>query len=85
MSKREHHHPEFTAKVALETVSELASRFEMHPTMIHHWKRALLEGASAVFEHGGRHTLSSHLKFRGPLPHPKVKQRQSFVGAYCNA
>lgn len=52
--------PEFKAKVALEalkgeeTVSELASRFGVHPTMIHQWKRALLEGASGVFERGGR-------------------------------
>ncbi len=33
---------------------ELASRFGVHPTMIHQWKRALLEGASGVFERGGR-------------------------------
>lgn len=29
-------------------------RFGVHPTMIHQWKRALLEGASGVFERGGR-------------------------------
>ena len=58
MSKRKQHHPEFKAKVALEalkgeeTVSELASRFGVHPTMIHQWKRALLKGASGVFERG---------------------------------
>jgi transposase len=63
MSKRKQHHPEFKAKVALEalkgegTVSELASRFGVHPTMIHQWKRALLEGASGVFERGGRKPL----------------------------
>ena len=60
MSKRKQHSPDFRAKVALEavkgeeTVSELASRFGVHPTMIHQWKRALLEGASGVFERGGR-------------------------------
>lgn len=60
MSKRKQHSPEFKAKVALEalkgeeTVSELASRFGIHPTMIHQWKRALLEGASDVFERGSR-------------------------------
>ncbi len=54
MSKRKQHHPEFKAKVALEalkgeeTVSELASRFGVHPTMIHQWDRALLEGTSGV-------------------------------------
>lgn len=37
-----------------DTVSEWASRFGVHPTMIHQWKRALLEGASGVFERGGR-------------------------------
>ncbi len=56
MSKRKQHHPKFKAKVVLEalkgekTVSQLASRFGVHPTMIHQWKRALLEGASDVFE-----------------------------------
>ena len=60
MSKRKQHAPGFKAKVALEalkgeeTVSELASWFGVHPTMIHQWKRALLEGASGVFERGGR-------------------------------
>lgn len=60
MSKRKNHSPEFKAKVALEalkgerTVSELASQFGVHPTMIHSWKRALLEGASGVFERGGK-------------------------------
>jgi len=54
MSKRKNHSPDFKAKVALEalkgerTVAELASQFGVHPTMIHSWKRALLEGASAM-------------------------------------
>lgn len=63
MSKRKQHAPEFKAKVALEalkgeeTAAELASRFGVHPTMIHQGKRALLEGASGVFERGGRKRL----------------------------
>lgn len=62
MSKRKQHQPEFKANVALEalkgeeTANELASRCGVHPTMIHQWKRALLEGASGVFERGGRKT-----------------------------
>jgi len=60
MSKRKNHCPDFKAKVALEalkgerTVAELSSQFGVHPTMIHSWKRALLGGASDVFERGGK-------------------------------
>ena len=35
-------------------MAALASRFGIHPTMIHSWKRALPEGASGVFERGGK-------------------------------
>ena len=58
--KRKRYSKEFKARVALEalkgeqTVSELASRFGVHPTMIHQWKKALLEGAADIFERGGK-------------------------------
>ncbi len=60
MSKRKQHAPGFKAKVVLETLkgeetaAELASRFGVHPMMIHQWKRALPEGAFGVFERRGR-------------------------------
>ena len=60
MSKRKNHSPEFKSKVALEAlkgeqaVAELASRFGVHPTMIHRWKRAFLDDAPGVFQRGVR-------------------------------
>ena len=47
---------EFKAKVALaaakgeKTVNELASQYEVHPTLIHGWKKQLLTGAEGIFE-----------------------------------
>ena len=55
-NKRKRYNPEFKAKVALaalkneETMSELAARFGVHPTMIAAWKRALLDGAADIFD-----------------------------------
>ena len=36
------------------TVSELAAEYGVHPTMIHQWKKALLEGASDILERAGK-------------------------------
>lgn len=55
-NKRKQYSAQFKAKVALaairgeKTVAELASQYEIHPTMINNWKRQLLEGASNIFE-----------------------------------
>ncbi len=60
MSKRRNHDAAFKPRVALEalkgerTVSELAQAYVVHPTMIHRWKKALLEGAAGIFERGGK-------------------------------
>lgn len=54
--KRKTYSAEFKAKVALaalkneETTAELSQRFGVHSTMINTWKRALLEGATDIFD-----------------------------------
>ena len=52
---RKKHSPAFRAKVALEalkseeTTAEIASRFEVHPSQVRTWKRALVERAAGLF------------------------------------
>ena len=54
-SKRRQHSAEFKFRVALaavrevSTVSELASRHDVHPTLIRKWKQQLLEDGPQVF------------------------------------
>jgi transposase len=56
---RKKHSPAFRAKVALaalkgeETTAEIAHRFEVHPSQVRTWKRALVEGAAGLFGGGG--------------------------------
>jgi hypothetical protein len=38
----------FKARVAL------AAEYGVHPTMIHQWKKALLDGAADIFKRGGK-------------------------------
>ena len=56
--KRNRHTAPFKAQVALaalkgdRTVNELAGHFGVHPTMIHAWKKQLLQGAEVLFVNG---------------------------------
>ena len=55
---RRKHSPSFKTKVALEavrgeeTVAQLATRYQVHPSQIQAWKEALAEGATGVFSNG---------------------------------
>ncbi len=52
---RKSYNSQFKARVALEavkgelTLTELASRYEVHPNQIRQWKKRLLEGVGDIF------------------------------------
>lgn len=54
--KRNQYSASFKSKIALaalkgdQTTSEIAARFQIHPTMVSTWKRELLDNASDLFE-----------------------------------
>jgi putative transposase len=62
--KRKSHSAAFKAQVALaaikgdRTITELAGRFGVHPTLIHNWRKQLLAGAEEVFGNGHRAAAS---------------------------
>jgi transposase-like protein len=84
--KRKQYSSEFKAKVALEalkneeTVSQLAARYEVHPTMIHTWKRNLLEGAADIFDKGHKTNKQSEAKVDELYRHiGKLKVERDFL------
>ena len=55
-NKRKQYNPQFKAKVAIaairevQTVPELSSQYNVHPSVINRWKKHLLEEASCLFD-----------------------------------
>ena len=74
-AKRQRHVAAYKAKVGLEalvgvkTVAEIAKEYQVHPTQVSQWKRAIVDRLPGVFEHGAR---------RKPRP-PNVKWPDSWM------
>jgi transposase-like protein len=64
--KRKSHAAGFKAQVALaavrgdKTISELASLHGVHPTMIHAWKKQLVDSAEDLFQSGAKTSSAEH-------------------------
>jgi len=71
--KRKSHTAALKAQVALaavkgdKTISELASLHGVHPTLIHTWKKHLVEGAEELFHSGARSTSAEHEALQAQL------------------
>ena len=71
--KRKSHTATFKAQVALaavkgdKTISELASLHGVHPTLIHAWKKQLVENADEVFQTGTKSSGADHEALQAQL------------------
>jgi transposase len=71
--KRKSHTAVFKAQVALaavkgdQTVSALAALHGVHPTMIHTWKKQLVENADELFQSGAKTSSAEHEALQGQL------------------
>ena len=75
--KRRNHSPDFKSKVALaavkgdETLSQLASRYNINANLIVKWKKQLLENSAEVFASG---------KGLAPDREAEIKDLQAKIG-----
>ena len=71
--QRRQYSADWKAKVALEaikgqrTVQEIASHYEVHPTLVTHWKKQLLEGAAEIFSNGKRAAADADQELKAEL------------------
>lgn len=67
------HTSAFKAQVALaavkgdRTINELAGQFQVHPTLIHSWKKQLIAGSESIFANGTKSTTTDTELLQGEL------------------
>jgi putative transposase len=71
--KRRHYSAEFKFRVALEaikgqkTINEIASKHNIHPTMVRNWKKQLQEEGREIFQRGGKSKRTDQAKQEAAL------------------
>ena len=71
--QRRQYSAEWKAKVALEavkaqrTVQQIASHYEVHPSLVVHWKKQLLEGAAEIFAEGTKRAAEADEELKAEL------------------
>ncbi len=79
-AKRRRHEPEFKACVALEalkgvqTIEQIAKDFDIHPTQVTEWRKAMTAGASGVFGSGRVKTETEDFERQRDELHAKIGQ-----------
>ena len=77
-AKRKRHEPEFTARVALETIKgiktiqEVAKGYEAHPVQVSDWKKKMLDGAADVFTAGKKKSTEDAFEAQREQLHAKI-------------
>ena len=84
--RRKHRSPQFKAQVALEavlgrrTLDEVAGQFEVHPVQVSHWKRRLIEGASAAFNGpASRNAMRDKCRWEIELTRQTTRDEESWM------
>ena len=79
-AKRKRYDSEFKARVALEalkgkrTIQQIAKEYEVHPVQVSEWKKRMAQGASEVFEGGGKKALVGDFERERDNLHRKIGQ-----------
>jgi len=71
--QRKQYSGDLKAKIALEavkgqrTIQEIASHYEVHPTMVTNWKKQIVEGAIEIFSNGRVHAAEADEQLKAEL------------------
>jgi|SRR5436190_14172304 len=71
--QRKQYSADLKAKIAMEaikgqrTIQEIASQYEVHPTMVMQWKKQLMSSAAEAFSRGKAHDAEAEEQLKAEL------------------